>query len=910
MVGLGLTGSACGAPLAGFCWGFQRIRAIGRGATQNVFAPIRPPHSIVNNRPDSRRFRRQTSLAAFILLSAVTLPSAALASLLACAGTRPPVTPPASSHLGALAKLDAIAPPSVGVQAIQSGAWSDPATWGGLTPSGRVVIPAGVSVVFDLKRSEALKSVRVEGCLELSSSVSNRLMTELLYIAPGGEFLAGTAKAPTPASVRAEVVFPDLGPLDVVSDPALLGKGLVAASRVRLYGELKTARVKVAATPAKRDVDIQLSAAPTGWQVGDRVILTGTRFIPQDTANGVVLSSPTQDEIRYVAAINGSTVTLNKGLSYGHPAPDPTLGAYLVNYSRNVRLATENGATIATTERAHAMFMSTETTLQGVEFWEMGRTDKSIRAIDAAELTAPTPTSNVKGRYPLHLHQVGFAADNAAPLIRDVAVWGSPGWGIAQHAGNAFLFQNNTWNTFGAGFVAESGNEIGAWVENTAIKSVGVDHIVKDADDVAAFDLGRTGDGFWLQSRSVRLHKNLAVGMTGGMGFVYFHRNSDLGSTQPLTPAFAAQTLCMPGSMRFKPQAIDAPQIAQFTDNEAIASDVGFHIVKPRPIEPHDIRSVLDNFRAWEVTIGVDLTYTSRYTVKGGLLIGTWAASDTIGVNFGTNTYDLAVVNTRISAFDYGINLSKATTRTFGRSSQYSVVGVAYAGIRKSKLINHDASDQILAGPLTSKPPTLAFVWGSGPAVPSANALYLYVRGAKYDSSGRTLYPVATDEFLINWTNFQQLAAERGFMTLSTGERVMIVPEFYSDRLTGEIFQTSFVVKPASYFPWPATRLDGSPADLGRYRRLVGAPAAANDYLSSPANTPVLIDAFANDTSVDGVVIASGHTYARNGNVRQLASGAFEYAPYPDFTGVDRFSYFVRNGQGFVARAFVTVRVR
>lgn len=851
------------------------------------------------------------SMAVLAALWALATPPHAWASpLVACAGARPPATPPASGHLGTLAKLDAIAPPSVGAIAVQSGAWSDPATWGGAIPSGRVVIPSGVGVVFDLPKSAALKSVRVEGCLELSPVQSARLITEFLYVAPGGELLAGTRTAPTPPAVRAEIVFANLGPLDVASDPALLGKGLVAASRVRLYGTLKTPRVKVAAAPRKGDTVVQLATAPTGWQVGDRVVLTGTRFIPQEAANGVVLSSPTQDEVRYIAALNGTSVTLAPKLSYSHPAPDPSLGAYLVNYSRNVRLATQNGASVPTSERGHAMFMSPETTIEGVEFYEMGRTDKSIRAVDAAELAAPTPVSNVKGRYPLHLHQVGFPADDAAPVVRGAAVWGSPGWGIAQHAGNAFLFQNSTWNAFGAGFVAESGNEIGAWVENTAIKGVGVDHIVKDGADVAAFDLGRTGDGFWLQSRSVRLHKNLAVGMTGGMGFVYFHRNNDLGSTQPLTPDFAAGTLCMPGSMRFKPQGIDTPQIAQFTDNEVIASETGFHIVKPRPIEPHDIRSVIDNFTAWEVATGVDLTYTSRYTVKGGLLIGTWAASDTIGVNFGKNTYDLAVVQTKISGFDYGVNLSRVATRAFGRTSQYSVVGVTFAGIRGRKLVNYDTSDQILAGAVTSKPPALTFAWGSGPAIPGANALYLYVRGVKDDSSGRTPYPVATDEFLINWTNFQRLAAERGWVTLGAGERAMVVPEFYSDRLTGEVFQTSFIARPDSYFPWPSTRLDGSPADQGRYRPLLSAPSAANDYIRAVANAPVVIDAFANDSSADGVVLASGHTYARNGNVRQLADGSFEYSPYPDFRGVDRFAYWIRSRQGDVARGVVTIRVR
>lgn len=837
-------------------------------------------------------------------------PSFAAPGPVACAGARPPVTPIASKHLAALPNFDRIAPVTAATKAVKSGAWSDAATWGGKAPTSRAFIPSGVAVVFDLPDSAPLKSVRVEGCLELSNRIDTRLNAEFVYVAPGGEFLAGTQASPIPATVTAELVFPDLGPIDVKVDPTLVGKGLVAASRVRLYGALKAPRVKVAATPRRGDATIKLAAAPSGWRVGDRIVLTGTRWIQQKTNHAVVLSSPTEDEVRYVKAISGSSVTLDSPLTYDHLSPDPAVAAYLVNYSRNIRLATQNGASIAVSERAHSMFMSTETTIEGAEFFEMGRTDKSVRAIDASKLTAPKSTSNVKGRYPIHLHQSGFPADDVAPVIRGAAVWGSPGWGIGQHAGNAFLFQNNTWNTFGAGFVAESGNEIGAWVENTAIKATGVNHIVKDAGDVSAFDLGRTGDGFWLQSRSVRLHRNLAVGMTGGMGYVYFHRNNDLGSALPLIPAFSASTLCMPATMRFKPQPIEAPQIAQFTDNEVIASEVGFHVVKPRPIEPHDIRSMIDGFHAWEVARGVELTYTSRYTVLNSLLIGAKAATASIGVEFGMNTYDLAVANSKIAGFDYGVHLLKGATRPFTANSRYTIAGVSYSGIRKQDLLNEDPTDQILAAMPKAVPATIAFKWGAGPVVPATSALYVYVGGVKADSSGNTDYPIATQEFLVNYTNFKGLAAERGYHRLTSGGRALVIPEFYSDRLTGEIFQTSFVMKPNHYFAWPSKLNDGSPADQGSLDLKAGPPTARNDSASVSANGSTTIRALANDATNDGKLLAAGYAPARNGNVVQLANGDFRYTPFPDFKGADQFDYWIRNRQGVPARATVAITVR
>lgn len=849
--------------------------------------------------------------AAFVLsIAAAATPAfGAIPGPVACAAVRPPVTPLGANHLASLPKYDALAPISGATKAVKSGAWSDLTTWGGKKPTTRAFIPAGISVVADEANTVNLRSVRVEGCLELSNRVNNRLNTEFLYVAPKGEFLAGMAGAPIPATVTAEVVFPDFGPLNVAVDPQLLGKGVVATSRVRLYGAPKSSRMKVGAAPKAGSAAIQLSQAPAGWRVGDRVIVTGTRFIPQKFKNGVLVSSVTEDEVRYVKAISGTALTLDAPLAYNHASPDPAVAAYVVNYTRNIRMATANGATIAKSQRGHSMYMSTETTVENVELFEMGRTDKSIRAVDASTVTSPTPTTNVKGRYPLHLHQGGFPADNVAPVLRGVAVWGSPGWGVAQHAGNAFLFQNNTYNTFGAGFVSESGNEIGAWVENTAIKGVGVNHIVKDGADIKAFDLARTGDGFWMQSRSIRLHKNLAVGMTGGMGYVFFHRNNDLGSSLPLTPDFVQQTLCQSPTMRFKPQSIEFPQIAQFTDNEAFASDVGFHVVKSTPKEPHDIRSLIDGFKAWEVRDGVQLTYTARYTVANSLLIGAPLGYNGTGVDFGMNAYDLVVANSKIANFDIGVNLSKTLTQPFTTKMHHTVAGVTFSNV-KQPYVSQDATDQIIATMPAKKPATIAFNWGSGPASMSGRGLYLYIAGTKSDMSGSIPYPVVTNEFLFNWTNLLGLTEERGWYTLTTGGRAAVVPEFYADRISGEIYQTTFIARPAGSFSWPSKLKTGAVADQGSLDPKAAAPSLANDAASVAANSAVTIAAFANDRTNDGKLSPASFTHARNGNVAQMPNGDFRYTPFPDFRGTDSFTYWARNRQGVVARATVTVTVK
>lgn len=868
------------------------------------------------NRQSHCTLRGQSVFAGILaLFSAMTicwLPVTASAQTfapVACTGVRPTQPPLPSHHLAALGMLDKIAPPNVGTIAVRSGAWSDPATWGGKTPTSRVVIPSGVDVVFDVKQSELYKSVRIEGCLELSSNTTTRLNAEFVYVAPNGELLAGTATAPVPPDVKAQIVFPDFGPLDVTSDPSLLGKGLVAAARVHMYGALKTSRMKVGIAPIRGDTTIQLAAAPTGWSVGDRIVLTGTKFVPQDIKNGVVRSSNTQDEIFYIMAINGSTIVVDKPLVYSHRSPDLAVAAYVVNYSRNIRLATYGGPRLPPSQRAHAMFMSWDTRLQAIEFYELGRTDKSVRAVDASELNSPSPTANVKGRYPLHLHRTGFPSDKNAPIIRDVAIWGSPGWGIAHHDAKAFLFQNNTWNTFGAGFMSEAGNETGAWVENTAVKGIGVPHLVKDGGDVSAFDLGRTGDGFWLQSRSIRLVRNVAAGMSGGMGFVYFHRGNDLGDRFPLTPGYFLWRICAPATMRFASQAIDKPNIAQFLENEVIASEVGFHVVKASPRDPHDFRSVIDNFYAWEVKSGVELTYTSKYTIRNSVLLANRDVRNTTGVKFGVNTYDLVLADSRVERFDWGVNLAKTNTVTFAPSNEYVVSGVTFKRINRAKYIFNDATDTIL----TSTPPPIAtkliLQFGGGPVDVLSPGVNLEINGSKTDTFGRLTYPVVKNEFAIKQTNFNRLAAERGWYRLTTGGRAVVMPEFYSDRLTGEIFQKTFIARLRDSFPWPSKLIDGSAADQGALDPNATPPVAQDDSVTVSANATTVIRVTANDSSNDGALNASGHTYAKYGNVALRRDGDYEYTPYPDFTGTDQFTYWVRNRQGFVDRGTVNITV-
>lgn len=830
-------------------------------------------------------------------------PSPTGASLVSCATMSTDIIALHAHHAADIAAVNTIAPSDRGARAVRSGAWSDAATWGGTVPSaGAVVIPAGVGVIVDARLSSTLDSVRVDGCLEFARNANTRLRTDLLYIAQGGEIWIGSPNAPIAPGVTAEIAFPRTGAIDVSTDPNLLGKGFVSASKTNIHGAAKTTKVRAATAPLKGATTIALSSAPSGWQVGDRVVLTGTYRVKFTVdANGIRRFINPQDEELTITAINGSSVTVTPALQFDHDGPYADLTPYLANFSRNVRIYTENAGSAPVHERGHTMFMSPQTVIRSAEFDDLGRTDKSRRAFAAGSITPPLPDSNFKGRYPLHLHRAGGPGTTLAADVRNVAVWGSPGWGIAQHSGVALLHDNAVYNAFGSSFVAESGDERGAWVSNIAIKSEGVAEIVKDGASVHAFDLARTGDGYWFQGRLLRIHDNIAAGMHGGNGFVFMNRGSDITDPTPIAPDMALQR----ASFRFVNQPIVEPNIQQFTDNEAFACKHGYHVTKPGPNQTHDSRSVIDGFTAWETEIGVQLTYVSGYLVKNARLIGSRNAYSWRGVDFAKNTYDLGVVDSRIEGFDYGVFFSHDWNTTFGPAAYYISANNKFSNIRKIALQNADANDAIMSGPAPAAPSALTFSWGANlPLWPEPNTGYLLISGDKSDGAGTVPFPMVSGRYRLSKAGLTNMLAKYGYYTLADGRKVGVGLEHFSNRVTGEIELASYDFEiNTNVFKLDAFQ-DNGLLDLN-----TPAPKAANDSAIVQRNGSVVINATAND-GAGGPFDIVGLTPARYGAAEITANGDILYAPYPRFTGTDSFHYWVRSSAGRVAKAKVTVTVQ
>ena len=156
-----------------------------------------------------------------------------------------------SEHMAA---MDLAPPQNATHVAAASGDWSSPSTWqaGRIPDEGsRVLIPEGVVLTLDSELTSSLKWLRVNGELRFATDRDTELRVDTLVTAPGSRLEIGTAEQPVPSNVRAQIVFADLGPLNVDDDPMLMGRGAILHGATRIHGAAKTSAVTAAIDPQR-----------------------------------------------------------------------------------------------------------------------------------------------------------------------------------------------------------------------------------------------------------------------------------------------------------------------------------------------------------------------------------------------------------------------------------------------------------------------------------------------------------------------------------------------------------------------------------------------------------------------------------------------------------------------------------
>lgn len=433
--------------------------------------------------------------------------------------------------------------------ATTSGNWSAASTWGGSLPldDDRVLIPNGVTITVDGMIAEEFKSVRIAdgGKLQFATNANTELRTEYLFSSMMGTLEIGTSTSPIDPNVKASLVFAWRGGTTESEDINRFAPGAVLMGPVRMHGANKSSWTTLAIHPTAGTTELSLDTAPTGWKVGDEVVIAGTD-----------INDYTSDEMMTIQSISGNTVNLSNELTKNHLPPSELTGivdVHVSNNTRNIVISSENTSVTALSgtdgygkPRGHLMFMhNSDVELKYIETENLGRTDKAIELDDWSvpedeedrfSTTVPYPAGdgkNPRGRYSIHFHRsLDINADKA--LVEGCVVNNDPGWGYTNHSSYVDFINNVSYAVVGSAYCTEAGDELGSFINNIAIRTYNPSeplNLGRPAGGELGIDGGRTdgltdgreqisdfahqGDGFWLHSTGVTLEGNVVSGCSG-----------------------------------------------------------------------------------------------------------------------------------------------------------------------------------------------------------------------------------------------------------------------------------------------------------------------------------------------------------------------------------------------------------
>jgi len=529
--------------------------------------------------------------------------------------------------------------------AIASGAWSDSSIWAnGVVPSqdAHVLIPIGVEVTVDAVLADPVFSVRVDGALRYATTVNTELRVDTMIVSPTGRLEIGTAANPVQRHVTARLRFTDSAEIDRGWDPFGVSRGLITHGSVEMHGAEIASRVALAGPGAAGGTALTLVETPTGWRVGDQIVITGAHAGEQ--------------EVRTILAITGRTVQVEP-LSFSHAPFGPGLELHVGNLTRSIVIDSE---ATQIHRQGHTMFMhNRDVHLSNVGFENLGRTDKS-RVINDANVDGDwnlTPGSGLNGRarYAVHFHRNGGLDDGNPATVRGSAVVNSPGWGFVNHSSNVNITDNVAYRVNGAAFVTEAGDEVGLFQGNLAIASTGTDE--RTDSRTHAQDFGHTGDGYWFQGPAVRVVDNIAAGVHGS-GFIYYSRGL---IENGVTRKFDASNLADPSIADADGLVlVDHVPVGQFANNVAYASKVGLTVRYHLRNSPHPLGSVLEDSILWNNTTGVSLPYTNQTTLRNLKVLYELGDLPDDGIIGNDVTRDITYENLTVTGYYRGINAARA----------------------------------------------------------------------------------------------------------------------------------------------------------------------------------------------------------------------------------------------------------
>lgn len=388
------------------------------------------------------------------------------------------------------------------IRSVQSGPWSDAATWeGGKVPGAgaRVQIREGHVVVYDVQSEAPIRLIHVAGTLRFDREKDTRLDVGLIKIQAGEDasengfdcevhlpsgptdgprpaLAVGTPEAPIPAGHTAVIRLIDVEGVDRKSWPAIVCCG----GRMDFHGApLGRTWVKLGETAKPGDVSVTLAEPVQGWRVGDRVIVTATKA----RRSGEYRQSNVETEERFVRAIEGTTLTLEKPLEFEHFADGDYRGE-VANLSRNVVVESAEPEKV----RGHTMYhRGSAGSISYAEFRHLGK-------------------ENTLGRYSVHFHRVGDTMRGSSVI--GASIWDSANRWITIHGTNYLVVRDCVgYRSIGHGFFLEDGTEVHNVLDhNLAVQALAIKTL---PGQVLPFDKN-DGAGFWWANSLNTFTRNVA----------------------------------------------------------------------------------------------------------------------------------------------------------------------------------------------------------------------------------------------------------------------------------------------------------------------------------------------------------------------------------------------------------------
>jgi peptidoglycan hydrolase-like protein with peptidoglycan-binding domain len=574
----------------------------------------------------------------------------------------------------------------------KSGNWSSPATWAeGRVPGVNdvVKIAFGHTVTYDTSNSAALAALGVEGVLTFSTNKNTILKVGTILIYRNGSFLVGTQSSPIASNVTTEIIIANRplatsGPdaQTKAYDPKQFGTGIISFGEVVMHGK-KIAKTwfRLTKEPKAGQQKLSLESVPSGWSVGDKIVLPDTRQTPLIRVYSKKPNPPIalQLEELIISGISGRTITLTAPLKYDHLGGRDTDGNLIAlphvgNLTRNITIRSESPDGV----RGHTMLTErSRIDIRYASFQSMGRT--TSEPLDNTVITNNVVIRtgiNQIGRYPIHFHHM-MGPRNTSNKGYQFAVIGNSvvdgaKWGIAVHNSHFGLISNNVvYDVEGSGIVTEAGNERENRFENNFVVKMGTPKqglykpvyggVAGPGRTLKFGDFGWEGTALWFNGNDNYVTGNVAADAAFA-GIMYNSRPAGFSVNQPLVPKFRGAEIGNKSEWK-QYRREDPPMIRESSNNEAYASAVGTWVSFSAEV------GTLSDFLLWNIKqTGVYSARNLSVAYDNFTIISDQSVSNAnniqrtnIGLDFRGSTYTsgaISFTNSRVEGFNVGVGFA------------------------------------------------------------------------------------------------------------------------------------------------------------------------------------------------------------------------------------------------------------